>query len=266
LNFREITAMQQATWSRGDFNEVARQVMPVSAALVEAVDPHADQRVLDIACGSGNAALVAARRYCDVTGIDYVPALIERAKVRAAAEGTRVDFQVADAQALPFADAAFDAIVSVFGIMFAPDQERAAAELLRVCRPGGRIGIATWPPEGYVGEYFITHSRYLPPPPGIKPPLRWGTEAGLRELLGGGTRSLQMESRQVFQYFRSPQHLVEVFSTFFGPTHRVMASLDEAGRSELRRELIELVQRYNRATDGTLVLECVYTQVVAVRA
>jgi len=166
-DYAHITEHQQKTWATGDFSEVARQVVSVSEDLCRAVDPHAGERVLDVACGSGNTALAVARRYCQVSGIDYVPALIERAKVRAGAEGTSIDFRVADAQALPFGEAAFDAVVSVFGVMFAPDQKKAASELIRVCRPGGRIGLACWMPEGIGGAFFGVHGRYLLPPLGL---------------------------------------------------------------------------------------------------
>jgi SAM-dependent methyltransferase len=265
IDYRALTERQQSTWATGDFHEIARQVVSVSEALCEAVDPHAGQRVLDVACGSGNAALVAARRYCDVAGIDYVPALIERANVRAAAEGTKIDFRVADAQSLPFPDASFDAVLSVFGVMFAPDQEKAAQELLRVCRPGGTIGLCTWPPVGMVSEFFATHARYVPPPAGTKPPIRWGTDAGLVELLGAGTSSIETEQRPVFEYFRSIDHAIDVFRTYFGPTARAFQMLDAERQASLRKDLEAIFQRYNRATDGTAVVEAQYLMVIAIR-
>jgi ubiquinone/menaquinone biosynthesis C-methylase UbiE len=263
-DYRAVTERQQAAWATGDFHKVARQVVGVSEALVQAADPRPGQRVLDIACGSGNAALVASRRYCEVTGLDFVPALIDRAKQRAAAEGLPVDFRVGDAQALPFPDASFDVVLSTFGVMFAPDQEKAASELLRVCRPGGKIGLATWPPEGMVAEFFRIMSQYVPPPPGLKPPTRWGTEAGLGELLGAGT-GLQLESRRFFQYFLSVEHMFETFKTYFGPTARAFQSLDASGQESLRREMFDSYNRYNRATDGTVMLESQYVQAVATR-
>lgn len=172
MDYDGITRRQQATWAAGDFHELGRQTMDMSEALVRAADPHAGQRVLDVACGTGIAALIAARRYCEVTGIDYVPALIERAKIRAKAEGMDVDFRVEDAQVLPFPDTTFDVVLSSIGVMFAPDQEKAAGELLRVCRPGGTIGLASWMPDGFGGDFFAAHVRHVPPPPGIKPPVR----------------------------------------------------------------------------------------------
>jgi SAM-dependent methyltransferase len=173
IDYQAVTARQKEVWASGDFHEIARQNVIMAEALCAAVDPHGGERELDIACGSGTAALVAARRYCAVTGIDYVPALVERAGQRAAAEGFDVDFRLADAQALPFPDASFDVVLSVYGVQFAPDQARAAAEMLRVCRPGGRIGLATPMPKGWSGDFFATNARYMPPPPGLQPPLRW---------------------------------------------------------------------------------------------
>jgi ubiquinone/menaquinone biosynthesis C-methylase UbiE len=265
-DYRTITERQQATWATGDFNELARQVMSVSEALCSAVDPRAGDRVLDIACGSGNAALIAARRYCDVAGADYVPALIERAKARAAAEGTPIDFRIADAQALPYEDASFDSVLSVFGVMFAPDQDRAASEMLRVCRPGGLIGVAAWMPEGYGGDFFATHAKHVPPPAGLKPASRWGTEAGIIELLGRSARPIRFERRTVHFYFRSVDHAIDVFRTYFGPTVRAFQALDADGQESLRRDIADVLQRYNRATDGTAVLEADYMQVVATRS
>jgi ubiquinone/menaquinone biosynthesis C-methylase UbiE len=266
IDYRAITARQQATWATGDFNELARQIIPVSEALVRACDPRAGQRVLDVACGSGNAALIAARRYCDVSGIDYVPSLIERAALRAAAEGTPIDFRVGDAQALAYPDAHFDVVLSVFGVMFAPDQERAAAELLRVCRPGGRIGLCCWVPEGFGGELFKIVGRYVPPPAGLKPPVRWGTEAGLTELLGAGTSSIAVEKRVTHQYYRSMDHAIEVFGTYLGPLSRALQMLDAPNQASLRRDVVSFLEKYNRATDGTAVLEGEYLEIIATRA
>jgi SAM-dependent methyltransferase len=262
-DFDKITATQQETWSTGDFHQVARQNVCIAEALCEAVDPHACEKVLDIACGSGTAALVAARRYCETTGIDYVPALIERARQRAEAEDLDCDFQVGDAQDLPYEDASFDVVLSVYGVQFAPDQEKAASEMLRVLRPGGRIGLATPIPEGWSGDFFATNARYIPPPPGIHPPLRWGTDQGLHALLGPGTHSIHSEKRKALQYYRSVDHAVELFLTDFGPAVRA-SQADE--HQQLRDDLRSVFQRYNRATDGTAMIENTYRLTVAVRA
>jgi SAM-dependent methyltransferase len=264
-DYRAITARQQATWSEGDYHQIGRQVIAAAEALCGAVDPRPLQRVLDVACGSGNVALVAGRRYCEVTGIDYVPALVERAKLRAQAEGIAIDFRVGDAQALPFEDASFDAVLSAFGVMFAPDQERSAAELLRVCRPGGKIGLSCWTPDGFGGEFFKTIAKYVPPPPGTKPPVRWGTEQGQKELLGSGASSIRSEPRTKFHYYRSIGHAVDLFRTYFGPVKRAFEQLDAKGQESLRRDIEALYGRNNRATDGTLVLETSYLESVLVR-
>jgi ubiquinone/menaquinone biosynthesis C-methylase UbiE len=257
-----ITERQKDTWATGDFNQIARQNVAMAEPLCEAVDLRAGQRVLDVACGSGTAALVASRRYCEVTGLDFVPSLIERARARAEAEGLDAKFLVGDAQDLPFPNAAFDAVISVYGVHFAPDQEEAAAEMLRVCRPGGKIGLASPVPEGWSGEFFAANARYVPPPPGIKPPLRWGTEQGIEELLGKGTSSVKSEKRNALQYFRSVDHAVEVFLTYFGPA--IKASRADGGKA-LKDDLKAIFSRYNRATDGTAVIGNTYMLTVAVR-
>ena len=263
MDFEAITARQQETWATGDFHQIARLNVPMAEALCDAAELHAGERVLDVACGSGTAALVAARRYCEVIGIDYVPALIERAGRRAAADGLEADFRVGDAQELPFADASFDAVVSVYGVQFAPDQERAAAEMLRVCRPGGRIALAGPIPEGWSGDFFAANARYMPPPSGLHPPLRWGTGDGLQALLGPGTVSISSEKRTALQYYRSVDHAVELFLTCFGPAIRAS---EADTKNSLRDDLKAVFSRYNRATDGTAVVENTYLLTVAVRA
>jgi ubiquinone/menaquinone biosynthesis C-methylase UbiE len=265
VDFEAITKKQQAVWATGDFHEIGRQVIQVSDDLCRAVDPHAGAKVLDVACGSGNAALVAARRYTEVYGIDYVPELIEHAKQRAAAEATKIDFRVADAQHLPFPDAMFDFVLSVFGVMFAPDRERAASELLRVCKPGGTIALACWTPGGFVGEFFKLQSGHAPPPPGVRPPVHWGTEDVLRELLGPGTAQIRAERRMSRQYYLSPQHAVHLFRTYFGPTVRAFQSLQPAEQEVFKSELEALFTRHNQATDGTLHVQSEYLQVLATR-
>jgi SAM-dependent methyltransferase len=257
-NYRDITDNQKKMWGKGDFNEIARQNMMMGEDLCRAIDPRPGQRVLDVACGSGTAALVAARRYCDVTGIDYVPELIDRARRRAEAGGLQARFEVADAQDLPFPDNSFDVVLSVYGVQFAPDQEKAASEMMRVIRPGGRIGLASPITEGWSGDFFATHGKYVPPPPGVKPPLRWGTEKGLDELLGDKAASIENEKRISVQYYLSPDHALDVFKTWFGPTLRAMELLDEEQQASLLGELKEVFNRYNRADDGTAVVENIY--------
>lgn len=263
VDFGAITAAQKEVWDKGDFHQIARQNVCMAEALCEAVDPHAGDRVLDIACGSGTAALVAARRYCEVTGLDYLPALIERAKQRAMADDLDVEFEVGDAQNLPFPDGSFDAVLSVYGVQFAPDQEQAAREMLRVCRPGGKIGLATPVPEGWSGDFFATNAKHMPPPPGVKPPLRWGTDSGLADLLGEGTSTISSEKRTALQYYRSVDHALELFLSYFGPAVRASETSDQAS---LRDDLESVFDRYNRAADGTAVIENTYLLTVAARA
>jgi 2-polyprenyl-3-methyl-5-hydroxy-6-metoxy-1,4-benzoquinol methylase len=263
-DYGTLTAQQQQAWAMGDFNQIgARQNVRMAQALCEAVDPHAGDRVLDVACGSGTAALIAARRYCDVTGIDYVPALIERAKMRATAEGVDAEFRVEDAQNLSFPDAIFDVVLSVYGVQFAPNQGQSARAMLRVCRSGGIIALASPIPEGWSGQFFATLGKYVPRPANLPTPLRWGTKAGLEELLGPGTRSLVSEKRRALPYYRSIDHAVEVFLRYFGPAIRA----SEQGHGEsLRQDLKATFSRYNVASDNTAILENTYLLTVATRA
>lgn len=261
-DFAAITAKQQQTWATGDFHIIAASIVPVSDHLVETADPRPGQQVLDVACGSGNCALVAARRYADVTGVDFVPALIEHARARAAAEGVRATFQVGDAQALPFADGSFDVVLSVFGAMFAPDQEKTAQELLRVCKPGGTIAMANWTPTGFGGDTFKAMAAFAPPPPGLKPGVRWGTEAGAQELLGGAA-DVTVTPASFRQFFRSIDHMIEVFITWFGPAVRAYEAQDAAGKQAVKKALHDVFARANIATDGTAEVECDYVEVVA---
>jgi ubiquinone/menaquinone biosynthesis C-methylase UbiE len=259
----QITQNQKQTWSKGDFNEIARQNVVMAEALVAATDPRPGQKVLDLACGSGTVALVAARRYCDVTGIDYVPELIGRARKRAEASGLKAGFLVADAQNLPFPDNSFDLILSVYGVQFAPDQQKAAAEMVRVCKPGGKIGLAGPIPEGWSGDFFAAHGNYLPtPPPHVQPPSRWGTKAGMNELLGHAAKTIKSKKRKALQYYLSTAHAVDVFSTWFGPTLNALESIDESRHNDLLNDLKEVFERYNRADDGTAIVENTYMETV----
>ena len=263
---RALTDAQREVWSRGDFHEIARHNVVMAERLCPAVDLRAGERVLDVACGTGTAALVAARHYCEVTGVDFVPELLARAEVRARAEGHDVDLHVADAQALPFEDDRFDVVLSVYGVQFAPDQQRAAAEVARVCRPGGRIGLASPVPYGWSGELFATHARYAPPPPGAASPLRWGSEEGVRDLLGHRVSRLDSRPRPALQYYRSVEHAVTVFRTWFGPTVTALDRVGPAQRGALLEDIAAVFDRYNRATDGTAVVENTYLETVAVVA
>jgi len=233
--------------------------------LAEAVDLHPGQRVLDVACGNGNASLAAARRFCEVVGIDYVPMLLDEARERAKAEGLPVDFREGDAEDLPFEDASFDVVLSTLGVMFAPNQQKAAAELLRVCKPGGKIGMASWVPDGYIGDLFRTMGKYVPPPPGLKPPFRWGTEDGLDELLGESVASLQTRRRSLVWRFPSARHHVGFMLDFYGPLNKAFGTLEEEQQEAFEDDLISLVERYNRSEDGTAVWHADYLEVVATK-
>jgi ubiquinone/menaquinone biosynthesis C-methylase UbiE len=267
IDFQAVTQAQQATWSEGDFAMVASLVNYPSESLVEALEIVPDERVLDVACGSGNAALAAARRaWGNTVGADFVPALLERGRERAAAERLDVEFVEADAQDLPFDDASFDVVTSVFGAMFAPDQQRAADELLRVTKPGGRIGMANWTPDGGVGALFMTIAKHAPPPPGVNPPLFWGVEEKVRELFGDGISELRAERRISRQPFRSVDHYLEFFRTYFGPVKMAFERVGPDGEKALEDDLRAFLKQANSAGDRALVLEAEYLQVIATRA
>ncbi len=265
VDFEAVKTRQQDIWADGDFAMIAWYTAYPGERLCEAVDLRAGERVLDVACGSGNVALSAGRRFCEAVGVDYVPALIARARERAAAERLPVTFEVGDAERLPFADASFDVVLSTFGSIFAPDQERAAAELLRVCRPGRRIGLTNWTPEGMWGQLFRLHAAYLPPPEGVRPPTLWGTEARLQELLGAGVVELRTRPRTTAFRARSARHWLAFFERHFGPTRKVLDVLDSAARERFRAEILAVLEGRNRADDGTLVAEAAYLEVLAVR-
>jgi SAM-dependent methyltransferase len=261
MDIATIKQRQQAAWAAGDYAAVGTRILITAELLCEAVDLRAGERVLDVACGSGNATLAAARRFCQVTGVDYVPALLERARQRALAEGLDATFQEADAEALPFPYASFDVVLSTLGSMFAPDQEQAASELLRVCRPGGRIGMVNWTPDSYVGELFRTIGRYVPPPPGVRPPVLWGTEERLRELFGPEV-TISAPRRTFLWRFPSAEHQVEFFATFYGPTTKALATLEADRAAALKAEMLEAVRRFDVSPDDTLVLQMDYLEAI----
>lgn len=259
----ELKAKQQQIWGSGDYGRVAWITVPIAHELVEAVDLRPGSRVLDVATGTGHVALQAARTFCDVTGIDYVPALIDVARRRAEAEGLPVDFQVADAEALPFADGSFDVVLSAIGVMFSADQHRAAGELVRVCRPGGRIGVASWTPAGFVGAMLKTVGKHVPPPPAAQPPTRWGTEETVAQLLGDQVQDVASLTASVTERFASAEAFADFFLTHYGPTYAAVSRLDAAGRTAFRTDLVQLAHEANRATDGTFVSDWDYLVVTA---
>jgi ubiquinone/menaquinone biosynthesis C-methylase UbiE len=265
LDLATVKERQQQTWDTGDYARVGNTLVIMGELLCEAADLRAGQRVLDAATGSGNTAISAARRCCQVTGIDYVPALIEQAQARAAAEGLPIDFLVGDAEDLAAPDASFDAVLSTVGVMFTTDQERAARELLRVCRPGGKIGLANWTPDGYVGQMFRIVGRYAPPPSGVRSPLQWGTEERLRELFGAEIVALEIARREYVFRFPTARHFVEHFRAYYGPMHRAFAAQDAARQEAFTADLVALLEEWNTADDGTLVVPSAYLEVVATR-
>jgi ubiquinone/menaquinone biosynthesis C-methylase UbiE len=257
-----IKARQRATWSTGDYSVIGTTLQIVGETLCEAADISAGDRVLDVACGNGNAALAAARRFAVVTGVDYVPALLERARARAAADGLTLDLREADAEALPFDDGSFDAVLSTFGVMFTPDQARAARELLRVCRCGGRIALASWTPDGFIGKVFRTIGGHLPPPAGLRSPAAWGTEERLAELFGGAGREIRTARRQYAFRYRSAAHWLDLFRTWYGPVHRAFGSLPPSAQAALERDLTDLLESMNVARGRALVVPSDYLEAV----
>ena len=265
LGLTEIKERQQKTWTSGNYARIGNPLVIMGENLCEAVDVRSGQKVLDVATGSGNTAISAARRFCEATGVDYVPEFIEQARERAKAERLDVTFEVGDAENLPYPDASFDVVLSTVGVMFTPDQQKAAGELLRVCKPDGKIGLANWVPDGYVGNMFRTVGKHFPPPPGIKPPPLWGTEERLQELLGNGISSMEVRRRTyVFRYL-SADHFIEHFRFYYGPMYKAFESLEAEGREALKGDLKELIRYWNISGDETVVLPSDYLEVVAIR-
>jgi SAM-dependent methyltransferase len=264
-DFAAIKAKQQATWASGDFAVIGTTLQIVGETLAEAVDVCAGERVLDIAAGNGNATLAAARRFAKVTSTDYVPALLEQGAARAKAEGLAVAFQTADAEALPFADAGFDVALSTFGAMFTPQHTRTADEMMRVVRGGGRIGLANWTPEGFIGQLFKVIGAYLPPPAGLKSPALWGTEPHVVELFGAQAASIRCERRNFNFRYLSATHWLEIFRTYYGPTHKAFAALDASGQTGLAADITALLERMNTGGQKSLVVPAEYLEIVIVK-
>ena len=260
-----IKQRQQATWSSGDYHMIGTQILIVSELLIEALDVHSTERVLDVATGSGNAALAAARRGCEVVGVDYVPALLERARRRADAEGVEAAFVDGDAEALPFESESFDVVSSVFGAMFAPNQEQTATELARVCRSGGRIGLVAHTPDGFIGQLFKVNAKHVPPPAGLRSPILWGTEARLQELFGDAVVELRAVKRYYTFRARSPKAFIDDWKRWYGPTLKAFQAVGEEGAPALESDLLDLIARFNRAADGTMAVPSEYLETVIIR-
>jgi ubiquinone/menaquinone biosynthesis C-methylase UbiE len=264
IDLAAIKARQQVAWGSGDYAIIGATLQIVGEMLCEAVDLRSNQRVLDVAAGNGNATLAAARRFADVVSTDYVGSLLERGRERAKADRLPVTFEEADAEALPFADASFDVVLSTFGVMFTPNQEQAANELRRVCRPGGKIGMANWTPESFIGNLFKIIGKYVPPAPGMKSPALWGSKPHLDKLFGSKVTVAVASKNFVFRY-KSPKHWVEIFRSYYGPVVKAFAAIDPEAREALDADLYALLDKFNVAEDGTLVVPSEYLEVVITR-
>jgi ubiquinone/menaquinone biosynthesis C-methylase UbiE len=265
LDLGAVKARQQGAWSSGDYAVVGVTLQIVGEELCEALDIRSGQKVLDVAAGNGNVSLAAARRWCEVVATDYVTALLDRARERAQAERLDIQFQEADAEALPFPDASFDVVVSTFGVMFTPDQERAAAELMRVCKPGGKIGLANWTPNGFIGQLFKTIGKHVPPPAGLRSPALWGTRERLAELFEPHAASIRSAQRQFVFRYRSPEHWLEIFKTYYGPVLKAFAAADPGARAALKHDLMNLIAAFNRSGNSSMVVPSEYLEVVITR-
>jgi ubiquinone/menaquinone biosynthesis C-methylase UbiE len=259
-----VKGRQQRAWSSGDYAVVGVTLQIVGEMLCEAIDLRSNQRVLDVAAGNGNATLAAARRFAEVVSTDYVGALLERGRERAQADRLPVIFREADAEALPFDDASFDVVLSTFGVMFTPNQQQAANEMMRVCRPGGKIGLANWTPESFIGQLFKTIGKYLPPPAGVQSPALWGTRAHLNHLFGAKASVAAQTRNFVFRY-ESAEHWIEIFRNYYGPVVKAFEALDAAAGAALETDINALLGKFNVATDGTLVIPSEYLEVVITR-
>ncbi len=265
-DFAAIKMKQTSAWASGDYTRIGVTLQIVGETLAEAMDLPPDSRVLDVAAGNGNATLAFARRWCRVTSTDYVDALLARGRERAEAETLEIAFEIADAESLPYDDAAFDAVVSTFGVMFTPDQTHAASELMRVCRSGGKIGLANWTAEGFIGQLFRALGKHVPPPAGLASPTRWGNEAWLVEALGPEAGEIRFDLQQFLFRYRSPDHFIQFFRTFYGPMHKAFKALEPAAQSALHSDLRATIARFNTARDGSMRVPSDYAQVIITKA
>lgn len=263
-DYAAIKAKQQTIWGAGDYGRIGVTLQITGESLCEAMDLRAQQSVLDVAAGNGNVTLAAARRFCQVTSTDYVDTLLAQSRRRADADGLPVEYRQADAEDLPFEDASFDNVVSTFGVMFAPNQAAAAAELSRVCKVGGKIGLANWTPDGFIGQLFKVIGAHVPPPTGVQSPALWGTNDFLQAHFGSTGKVSSSKRNFVFRY-ASPTHWLDVFTTYYGPTLKAFEALDPAGQARLQSDILGLIDRHNTATDGTMVVPSEYVEVVIQR-
>lgn len=262
-DFETIKSKQQATWGAGDYGRIGVTLQLTGELLCEALDLRAGDTVLDVAAGNGNVSLAAARRFCKVLSTDYVPELLAQGQQRAQAESLALEFRQADAENLPFAERSFDNVVSTFGVMFTPNQPKAVTELIRTCKSGGKIGLANWTPDGFIGQLFKTIGKHVPPPPGVNSPARWGTREFIHEQFGDDAEDIQINTRQFAFRFQSPQHWLDVFGTYYGPTLKAIeAAVDP---DLLRNDILALINRFNAARDGSMVVPSEYLEIVITR-
>ena len=265
-DYAAIKAKQNTAWASGDYARIGTTLQIVGESLAEAMDLTPGSSVLDVAAGNGNATLAFARRWCRVTSSDYVDALLSHGRARAEAEGQDVTFRIADAEQLPYADASFDAVVSTFGVMFTPNQGKAASEVLRVCRPSGMIGMANWTPEGFIGQVFKCLSKHIAPPAGVNSPALWGTKPWIEQQFGPKARRIAIDGKVFVFRYRSPEHFMEVFRTYYGPVHKAFLALDPAGQVTLAKDLYATIASFNTATDGTMRVPSAYAEIVITKA
>ena len=265
-DFEAVKAKQQGAWASGDYAIVGTTLQIVGEQLCETLDLRPGAKVLDVAAGNGNATLAAARRFCDVTSSDYVDSLLDKGRKRAKAENLDVTFETADVEDLPYADESFDVVLSTFGVMFTPNQPKAAAELLRVCRSGGKIGLANWTPQGFIGQMFKAIGAHIPPAPGVVSPALWGTQDRLEELFADQATTIDVSSRHFAFRYRSADHFLEIFRTYYGPVHKAFLALDEDGQAALEADLRAVFDNFNAATDGTFVAPAEYFEVVITKS
>lgn len=264
-DYEAIKQRQQATWATGDFGRIGVRLQIVGESLCEAADVRSSDQVLDVAAGNGNASLAAARRFAEVTSTDYVPELLEQGMRRAIADGLSMTTRVADAEDLPFSNGTFDVALSTFGVMFAPNQSRAAAELLRVVKSGGRIGLASWTPDSFIGEVFRLIGRFVPPPAGLVSPAAWGTETRVVELFGPQALDIRTQRKDFVFRYRSAAHFVDEFRTFYGPVNKAFGALESSRQNALHAELLTLIARFDRGAGAALILPSAYLEVVVTR-
>jgi SAM-dependent methyltransferase len=264
-DYTAIKSKQNAAWASGDYGKIGTSLQIVGESLAEAMDLSPDSKVLDVAAGNGNATLAFARRWCDVTSTDYLDKLLAQGRARAEAEGLNVTYRVADAEQLPFENGTFDAVVSTFGVMFTPNQLRAASEMLRVCRPGGKIGMANWTPDGFIGQLFKTLGKHIAPPAGVNSPALWGTRAWIEETFAAKGRSITINDRAFVFRYRSPDHFVDYFRTYYGPVHKAFLALDPAGQTALAADLDATIERFNTAAGGPMRVPSAYSEIIIMK-